>query len=71
MPDYDLVIRGGTVFDGTGGAPVEADVGITGNRIAAIGAISAKGAEEIDAKGKFVKCPKMCRDSKGHFTKCK
>ena len=54
MPDYDLVIRGGTVFDGTGGAPVEADVGITGNRIAAIGAISAKGAEEIDAKGKFV-----------------
>ena len=24
-----------------------------------------------DAHGKFVKCPKKCRDSKGHFTKCK
>jgi N-acyl-D-aspartate/D-glutamate deacylase len=54
MPAFDLVIRGGTVVDGTGSAPREADVGIIGNRITAIGAIPDSGAEEIDAKGKLV-----------------
>ncbi|HVY15893.1 MAG TPA: amidohydrolase family protein [Rhodopila sp.] len=53
MAEYDLLIRGGTVIDGTGSAPKEADVGIVGGRIAAIGALSG-GAEEIDAKGKLV-----------------
>ena len=52
--ELDLVIRGGTVVDGTGRAPVEADVGIKGNRIAVIGKIARNGAEEIDAKGKLV-----------------
>ena len=52
--EFDLVIRGGTVVDGTGRAPIEADVGIKGNRIAAIGKIAGNGAEEIDAKGKLV-----------------
>ena len=54
MPTFDLVIRGGTVIDGTGSAPREADVGIIGNRITAVGAIAGNGAEEIDAKGKLV-----------------
>jgi N-acyl-D-aspartate/D-glutamate deacylase len=54
MPEFDLVIRGGTVVDGTGTAPREADVGLIGNRIAAVGTISGNGAEEIDAKGKLV-----------------
>ena len=54
MPAFDLVIRGGTVVDGTGSAPREADVALVGNRIAAVGAIAASGAEEIDAKGKLV-----------------
>jgi N-acyl-D-aspartate/D-glutamate deacylase len=54
MPAFDLVIRGGTVVDGTGSAPREADVGISGNRITAVGAVAASGAEEIDAKGKLV-----------------
>ena len=54
MPAFDLVIRGGTVVDGTGGPTREADVGIIGNRIAAVGAVSGGGAEEIDAKGKLV-----------------
>jgi N-acyl-D-aspartate/D-glutamate deacylase len=54
MPAFDLVIRGGTVVDGTGSAPREADVGIIGNKIAAIGAFSGGGTEEIDAKGKLV-----------------
>ena len=52
--EFDLVIRGGTVVDGTGRAPIEADVGIKGDRIAAIGTIAKNGAEEIDAKGKLV-----------------
>ena len=52
--EFDLIIRGGTVVDGTGRAPIEADVGIKGNRIAAIGTIAKNGAEEIDAKGKLV-----------------
>ena len=52
--EFDLVIRGGTVVDGTGRAPIDADVGIIGNRIAAVGDIAGKGAEEIDAKGKLV-----------------
>ena len=52
--DYDLVIRGGTVVDGTGLAPVDADVGIVGGRIAALGNIAGRGTDEIDAKGKVV-----------------
>jgi N-acyl-D-aspartate/D-glutamate deacylase len=52
--EFDLVIRGGTVVDGTGGEPIEADVGIKADRIAAIGKIAKNGAEEIEAKGKVV-----------------
>jgi N-acyl-D-aspartate/D-glutamate deacylase len=51
---HDLVIRRGTVVDGTGGKPVEADVAIDGGRITAVGQVSARGKEEIDAAGKIV-----------------
>jgi N-acyl-D-amino-acid deacylase len=51
---YDLVIRGGTVVDGTGGAAFVADVAITDDRITAIGPDLAPGREEIDAGGKIV-----------------
>ena len=54
MSDFDLVIRGGTIFDGSGGEPFEADIAITGGRIAAIGVIGAAGSEEISAKGMIV-----------------
>jgi N-acyl-D-aspartate/D-glutamate deacylase len=54
LADYDLVIRGGTVIDGTGRAPIEADVALSGNRVAAIGTITGSGTEEIAAKGKLV-----------------
>ena len=50
----DLVIRNGTVIDGTGAAPFEADVAIDGGKIVAVGAVVAKGGEEIDARGKLV-----------------
>ena len=51
---YDLVIRGGSVVDGTGSAPFEADVGVKDGAIAAIGRIAGAGAEEIDARGQIV-----------------
>jgi N-acyl-D-aspartate/D-glutamate deacylase len=50
----DLVIRGGTVADGSGGALFDADVAIKDGRILEVGKVSAKGTEEIDAKGKLV-----------------
>jgi N-acyl-D-aspartate/D-glutamate deacylase len=51
---YDLVVRGGTVVDGTGSEPFEADVGVKDGRIAAVGKIAGSGAQEIDAKGQVV-----------------
>lgn len=51
---YDLVIRGGTIVDGSGGAEFVADVAIVGDKIAAIGPALAEGKEEIDASGKIV-----------------
>jgi N-acyl-D-aspartate/D-glutamate deacylase len=50
----DLVIRGGTIADGRGGELFEADVAIKDGRIAEVGKVSAKGKDEIDAKGKLV-----------------
>ena len=50
----DVVIRGGTVFDGSGGAPFEADVAVANGQIADVGAFAGKGREEIDAKGCMV-----------------
>jgi N-acyl-D-aspartate/D-glutamate deacylase len=54
MADYDLVVRGGTVADGTGSGTREADVAVKDGRIAVVGAVSGKGTEEIDAKGLLV-----------------
>jgi N-acyl-D-aspartate/D-glutamate deacylase len=47
----DLVIRGGTVYDGAGGPGVRADVAVRGDRIAGVGAITSRGAAELDATG--------------------
>ncbi len=51
---HDLVIRGGTVVDGSGADPVIADVAIDGNTITAIGPNLPAGRAEIDANGKVV-----------------
>lgn len=54
MP-YDLVIRHATLIAGDGSKPFEADIAVTGDRIAAIGRLDdAQGSEEIDARGKVV-----------------
>ena len=52
--NFDLVIRGGTVVDGTGGPAREADVSIYDGRITEVGKVSASGREEIDAKDRLV-----------------
>lgn len=50
-----LIIRGGTIVDGTGAAAYEGDVALAGDRILAVGDIgTARAAEEIDARGKVV-----------------
>jgi N-acyl-D-amino-acid deacylase len=51
---HDLVIRGGTVVDGTGAPPYGADVAIDGGMITSVGHIPVRGREEIDASGKIV-----------------
>ena len=52
---HDLVIRGGTVVDGTGAPSVRADVAIDGDRIVAVGDVDASGAAEvIEAGGRLV-----------------
>src|SRR5437016_12628654 len=51
-PSFDVIIRGGTLYDGTGRAPIKADVGIKGDRVAAVGNLSRATAPTIvDAKG--------------------
>jgi len=54
MADLELVIRGGTVVDGSGGEPFEADVAVSGGRIVAVGKVAGSGTEEIDARGRIV-----------------
>jgi N-acyl-D-amino-acid deacylase len=53
-PDYDVVLRNGMVFDGSGKPAFAGDVAFQGERIAAIGQLAGKGATEIDAKGLYV-----------------
>ncbi len=51
---HDLVIRNGTIVDGTGAKPFTGDIAIDAGRITAVGTITAKGREEIDATGLHV-----------------
>lgn len=55
MPSsHDLVVRGGTILDGSGGDPIDGDVAVDAGIIRAVGRVPGRGAEEIDAKGCFV-----------------
>ena len=54
MSSPSLVIRNGTIVDGSGGDPYEADLAVIDGKIAAIGGNIPKGTEEIDAHGKLV-----------------
>jgi N-acyl-D-aspartate/D-glutamate deacylase len=52
--EYDLVVRNGEIVDGSGQPRYRGDVGVREGRIAAIGKIGERGAEEIDAEGHVV-----------------
>ena len=55
MTAFDVIVRNGSMVDGTGAPAVFADVGITGDRISAIGDLQGERAiEEIDAEGHVV-----------------
>jgi N-acyl-D-aspartate/D-glutamate deacylase len=51
---YDVVIRNGTVVDGSGLGSFRADVGVVGDRIATVGRVGERGTVEIDAEGHVV-----------------
>ena len=51
---YDVLIRNGLIYDGSGRAPFPADLAVTGDTIAEIGRISGRGRLEIDAGGMAV-----------------
>src|SRR5882757_7126129 len=52
--EFDLVVRGGTLADGTGAALHEADVAVKDGKIAAVGKVLGSGTEELAAKGLLV-----------------
>lgn len=53
-PAYDLIVRGGAIYDGSGGAPIPGDVAIKGQRIICVGACKGQAAKTVDARGKAV-----------------
>ena len=54
-PEYDTIIRNGLLYDGLGGEPYKADIGIIADTIAFIGDLSGKkGTKDIDVNGKAV-----------------
>jgi N-acyl-D-amino-acid deacylase len=53
--EFDVLIRGGTVYDGSGQAPYRADIALRGDRIAAVGALTnARARAVVDAAGNAV-----------------
>jgi N-acyl-D-amino-acid deacylase len=51
-PAYDTIVRGGTIYDGSGGAPYRGDVAIRGDRIVAVAPrVAGAAAREVDARG--------------------
>ena len=52
MTRYDVLIRNGTIYDGSGAAPFEGDLAISGDMLSAVGPLpGAQGIVEIDARG--------------------
>jgi N-acyl-D-aspartate/D-glutamate deacylase len=54
VAEHELVVRGGTVVDGTGAAGRTADVAVDGGVVVEVGRVDARGAREIDADGALV-----------------
>jgi N-acyl-D-amino-acid deacylase len=54
MPDYDLIIRNGTIIDGGGAPGRRGDIGVRGDRIVAVDEVNGSTAREVDAAGRAV-----------------
>src|SRR5688500_262444 len=54
MSEFELVVRGGTVVDGTGEPAREADVAVIDGRVAEVGRVAGRGKRELDARGLLV-----------------
>jgi N-acyl-D-aspartate/D-glutamate deacylase len=54
MSDYDLIIRNGTVVDGTGDPPFVASIAIAGDRIVQVGTVQGRGRVELDARDRLI-----------------
>lgn len=54
VAQHDLIIRDGTVIDGTGAEPIAADVAVSDGRITHVGTVTGSAIEEIDARGKII-----------------
>jgi len=52
--EHDIVIRNGTIIDGTGHSRFQGDIALNGNLITMIGLVNGAGKKEIDAKGKII-----------------
>ena len=52
--EFDIVIRGGTVIDGSGAEPFAADIAVKDGKIVAVGSVPGQGSEEISAVGRIV-----------------
>jgi N-acyl-D-amino-acid deacylase len=50
-PAYDVIVRGGTIYDGTGGMPYRGDVATKSDRIVAVGKVRGTAKRVVDAKG--------------------
>lgn len=50
-PEHDFVLRNGTIYDGSGGAPFKGDVAIRGDRIVAVGEVNGRGKTEVNVAG--------------------
>ncbi|MFZ1161419.1 hypothetical protein [Mycobacterium sp.] len=55
MSNFELTIRGGTVFDGTAAAPISADIGIRDGKVAAIAHGLPDGVRTVDARGQWAR----------------
>lgn len=51
---YDVIIRNGTIYDGSGNPPFQGDIGILEDKISKVGTVEGRGELEVDAKGKAI-----------------
>jgi N-acyl-D-aspartate/D-glutamate deacylase len=56
-PEFDIIIKNGTIVDGLGGKPVQADIGISQGKIKTIGSLEGKKARKVIDAANLMVCP--------------